>query len=69
MNKLLVHEKNCWTLTMFEDGTIYLESSFKRKVNTGHMIPVGCKLLYWVPEYVQVMFDEARSFYAKDIVS
>lgn len=35
------HEKNCWTVELFTDGTIVATSNYRVKTNIEHHIPVS----------------------------
>jgi hypothetical protein len=57
------HEKNNWSVTLYEDGDIVVCSLFKRRINIGHLITQDVDYCLWLPKYVQSMINEAKALY------
>lgn len=54
-----IHEKNCWSVTLYDDGFIFIQSHFKIRQNVGHLLPPEMALEEdAVPKYVYWMYIE-----------
>lgn len=54
-----IHEKNCWKLTLYGDGSMRFESLYRNRVNQVHLISPDMALdEEAVPKYVYWMYIE-----------
>lgn len=63
MYKRFIHEKNCWTVTLYSDGSIVAYSNYKVRTNIAHVIPANYPLAGsygLIPDYVFNMLLGAR---------
>lgn len=57
------HEKNNWTLSLWDDGVLFIVGIFKTKVSPMHVIQFGepvCNLPKYVVQMVEEMYDAHR---------
>ena len=54
------HQKNCWSVDLFSDGTIHVLSYYVKRANVLHILPPTMPLdRLSVPKYVYKMYIEA----------
>lgn len=69
-DEILRIKEGCWKMTLFEDGSIYILSEFKRRHNWGYRLRDGerlsdMKITGWIPNYARAMVHRLREEYKK----